>query len=97
MYYIVTIQEVKQQYEKWSADRTTLEILFDDDPSPVIELDQQEQEVGSWTILPLAPPPQVKLMLRIYKIMLQVHFFRSTKLLSRTTKLVEESLTVDLS
>ena len=30
-------------------------------------------------------------------IMLQVHFFRSLKLLSRTTKLVEESLTVDLS
>ena len=34
MYYIVTIQEVKQQYEKWSADRTTLEIRFEDDPSP---------------------------------------------------------------
>ena len=59
MYYIVTIQEVKQQYEKWSVDRTTLEIRFEDDPSPVIELDQQEQEVGPWTILPLAPPPQV--------------------------------------
>ena len=36
MYYIVTIQEVKQQYEKWNADRTTLEIRFEDDPSPVI-------------------------------------------------------------
>ena len=33
----------------------TLEIRFDDDPSPVIELDQQEQEVGPWTILPLWP------------------------------------------
>ena len=54
MYSIVTIQEVKQQYEKWSEDRTTLEILFDDDPSPVIELDQQEQEVGQWKILPLS-------------------------------------------
>ena len=53
------IQEVKQQYEKWSADTTTLEIRCDDDPSPAIELDQQEQEVGPWTILPLAPPPQV--------------------------------------
>ena len=56
---ILTIQEVKQQYEKWSADTTTLEIRCDDDPSPVIELDQQEQEVGPWSILPLAPPPQV--------------------------------------
>ena len=52
-------QEVKQQYEKWSPDCTKLTIRFDDDPSPVIELDQQEQEVGPWTILPLASPPQV--------------------------------------
>ena len=52
-------QEVKQQYEKWSADCTTFSIHFDDDPSPAIELDQQEQEVGPWTILPLTPPPQV--------------------------------------
>ena len=59
MYYIVTIQEVKQQYEKWSADRTTLEILFYDNPSPVIELDQQEQEVGQWKILPLSSLSQV--------------------------------------
>ena len=56
---ILTIQEVKQQYEKWSADRTTLEIRFDDDPSPIIELDQQEQEVGPWKILPLSSLPQV--------------------------------------
>ena len=63
MYYIVTIQEVKQQYEKWSADRTTLEIRFDDDnPSPVIELDQQEQEVGQWKILPLSSLSQVSKM-----------------------------------
>ena len=54
-----TIQEVKQQYEKWSPDCTTLSIRCDDNPSPAIELDQQEQEVGPWTILPLAPPPQV--------------------------------------
>ena len=54
MYSIVTIQEVKQQYVKWSVDRTTLEIFIDDDPSPVIELDQQEQEVGQWKILPLS-------------------------------------------
>ena len=56
---ILTIQEVKQQYEKWSTDRTTLEIRFDDDPSPIIELDQQEQEVGPWKILPLSSLPQV--------------------------------------
>ena len=37
----------------------TLEIRFDDDPSPVIELDQQEQEVGPWTILPLLSLSQV--------------------------------------
>ena len=52
-------QEVEHKYEKWSADRTTLEIRFDDDPSPVIELDQQEQEVGSWKILPLSSVSQV--------------------------------------
>ena len=52
-------QEVQQKYEKWSADCTELTIRFDDDPSPVIELDQQEQEVGPWKILPLASPPQV--------------------------------------
>ena len=62
MYYIVTVQEVKQQYEKWSADRTTLEIRFDDNPSPVIELDQQEQEVGQWKILPLSSLSQVSKM-----------------------------------
>ena len=42
-----------------NTDCTELTIRFDDDPSPVIELDQQEQEVGPWTILPLASPPQV--------------------------------------
>ena len=57
-----SIQEVQQKYEKWSADTTTLEIRCDDDPSPAIDLDQQEQEVGPWTILPLAPPPQVSVV-----------------------------------
>ena len=37
----------------------TLEIRFEDDPSPVIELDQQEQEVGPWKILPLSSLSQV--------------------------------------
>ena len=59
MYYIVTIQEVKQQYEKWSVDRTTLEIFIDDDPSPVIELDQQEEKVEQWKIIPLSSLPRV--------------------------------------
>ena len=72
---------------------------FNGDPSPVIELDQQEQEVGSWKILPLAPP-RVSVMF-LYYVVLSVHNYyyqnRSQKLLSRTTKLVEESLTVDLS
>ena len=97
MYYIVTIQEVKQQYEKWSADRTTLEILFDDDPSPVIELDQQEQEVDQWKILPLSSLSRVSNVF-CYRVESNNYFLRrSPKLLSRTTKLVEESLTVDLS
>ena len=54
---------MEQKYGKWSADSNTLTIHFDDDPSPVIELDQQEQEVGPWTILPLAPPPKVKILM----------------------------------
>ena len=52
-------QQVNQQYEKWSADSTTLEICSCDH---VIELDQKEQEVGSWKIRPLAPP-RVSVML----------------------------------
>ena len=97
MYSIVTIQEVKQQYVKWSVDRTTLEIFIDDDPSPVIELDQQEQEVGQWKILPLSSLSRVSnvLFVRLRVIIFFLH--RSLKLLSRTTKLVEESLTVDLN
>ena len=54
---------MEQKYGKWSADTTTLEIRFDNDPSPVIELDQQEQEVGSWKILPLSSVPQVSISL----------------------------------
>ena len=56
------MQEVKHQYEMWRADCTTLEICFDDDPSPVIELDQQEQKVGCWKILPLSSSPKVCLV-----------------------------------
>ena len=50
---------MQKKYEKWSADTVTLEIFIEDDPSPVIKLDQQEQEVGPWTILPLSSPPKV--------------------------------------
>ena len=56
---LINIQEVKQQYEKWSADRTTLEICIEDDPSPAIVLDQKENEVGQWIISPLSSPTQV--------------------------------------
>ena len=54
---------MEQKYEKWTADATTLEILIEDDPSPIIELDQQEQEVGSWKILPLSSPSKVQCLL----------------------------------
>ena len=56
---LINIQEVKQQYEKWSADRTTLEICIEEDPSPAIVLDQKENEVGQWIISPLSSPTQV--------------------------------------
>ena len=51
---------MKEEYEKWSADTTTLEIFIEKDPNPIIELDQEEQEVGSWKILPLSCPPKVQ-------------------------------------
>ena len=86
---------MEQKYEKWTADATTLEIFIEDDPNPIIELDQQEQEVGSWKILPLSSPSKVQFVLLLQTFPLCV--CRSLKLLSRNTKLVEESLTVDLS
>ena len=55
----IILQEVKQQYEKWIADRITLEMCVEDDPSPAIVLDQQEQGVGQWKIHPLSSPTQV--------------------------------------
>ena len=51
---------MKEEYEKWSADNTTLDIFIDEDPNPIIELDQQDQEVGSWKVLPLSCPPKVQ-------------------------------------
>ena len=63
---ILTTQEVQQKYEKWIADTTTLEIFIEDDPSPIIQLDQKEQEVGSWKILPLSSPPKVLIVLAFF-------------------------------
>ena len=54
---------MEQKYEKWTADATTLEIFIEGDPNPIIELDQQEQEVGSWKILPLSSPSKVQCLL----------------------------------
>ena len=53
-------QKVQQEYNKWSADTTTLGIFIEDNPSPVIKLDQQEQKVDQWKILPLSSPTQVR-------------------------------------
>ena len=56
------IQEVQHKYEKWTED-TTLEICIEEDTSPTIKLDQQEQIVdGQWKILPLSSPAQVRPM-----------------------------------
>ena len=52
-------QKVRQRYELWNEDYTTIEICIDDDPSPAIELDQQEQKLEQWKIVPLASPSQV--------------------------------------
>ena len=43
-------------YEGWSLDRHTLDIRFKDE---AVMVNQQEQEVNSWKIFPLSPPPQV--------------------------------------
>ena len=86
-------QEVEQKYEKWSADDTTLEICTEDDPSPAIKLDQQEQEVGQWKILPLSFPK----VQQLHVLFCYSYAIRSPKLQLRTTNLVEEFLTVDLS
>ena len=50
-------QEVRSTYENWSEDDTlAIEFHADDD---AIELDQPEQEVGSWKIVPLTLPSKV--------------------------------------
>ena len=54
------IQKVRQRYELWSEDHT-LEIVIDNDPSPAIELDLQEEELKQWKIYPLSSPSRVNL------------------------------------
>ena len=47
---------MKEEYGDWSLDNNCLEICLSDAD---IELDQQEQKVESWQILPLTDPPKV--------------------------------------
>ena len=55
--YTYFFQEVRSTYENWSEDDTlAIEFHADDD---AIELDQPEQEVGSWKIVPLTLPSKV--------------------------------------
>ena len=48
-----------QLYKQWTEDQTTLEIVIDNDPSPAIELDQQEDRLEQWKIVPLSSPSRV--------------------------------------
>ena len=43
-------------YQEWSLDDHTLDIRFED---KAVMINQQEEEVDSWKIYPLSPPPQV--------------------------------------
>ena len=43
-------------YQEWSLDDYTLDIRFEDE---AVMINQQEEEVDSWKIYPLSPPPQV--------------------------------------
>ena len=52
---------MQEEYVKWSKDSVTIEVCIDDDSSPVIILDQREQEVDQWKIRPISSPPQVKM------------------------------------
>ena len=44
------------KYQGWSLESYSFEVIFSDD---AIELDQQEEEVDHWKIVPLIPPPKV--------------------------------------
>ena len=56
---ILTTQKVRQRYELWNEDDTTLEIVLEDDASPSIELFLEKQEVDTWKIIPLSSPSMV--------------------------------------
>ena len=90
---------MKEEYEKWSADTTSLEIFIEKVSNPIIELDLQlqDQEVGSWEIKPLSCPPKVQQYLLAVMLLCFMLWLRSLKFLSRSTKLGKESLTVVLS
>ena len=47
---------MKEEYGDWSLDNNCLEICLS---NAAIELDQKEQKVESWQILPLTDPPKV--------------------------------------
>ena len=53
---ISLLQYMKKEYQGWSKENNSLEVRFND---CAIQLDQEEQEVGSWKILPLVTPPKV--------------------------------------
>ena len=53
---ISLLQYVEKAYQGWSKENNSLEVRFNDS---AIQLDQEEQEVGSWKILPLVTPPRV--------------------------------------
>ena len=59
---------MQEKYEKWT-EGTTLEICIEEDSSPTIKLDQDEQEVGQWKIFPLSSPTQV-----FYQYIIVCHF-----------------------
>ena len=56
---MLIFKKVRQRYELWNEDQTTFEIVIDNDTSPAIELDQQEEKLDQWKIVPLSSPSQV--------------------------------------
>ena len=54
-------QRVHNEYRGWSKDTTSLILHFNS--SSTIELDQGEEEVDPWKILPLVSPPHVRIMM----------------------------------
>lgn len=44
------------KHQEWSLDDYHLDIRFEDE---AVVINQQEEEVDSWRIVPLSSPPQV--------------------------------------